>query len=148
MHSPEEIMLSSEALADLSPAELQELLLDLPKVRIVSALASLPPVMLRQALANAGLADAGAASMGEEAQKGRSQRRQTLQPATAVFNDWMSTSECFIRNRSDSGFLLETKTCAALPDEFDLMIPADDATFPVRVVWRNGAQIGVAVIES
>lgn len=146
MDAPEEFMISDGALAKLSPAELQELLLDVPKVRIVAALSSLPSAMLRQALANAGLAE-GRGAPPPASPSGRPFRRQTLQPATAVYNDWMSTADCLIRNRSDSGFLLEAKPCAGLPDAFDLMVPADDATFPVRVVWRSGNQLGVAVTE-
>ena len=67
--------------------------------------------------------------------------------ATAVFDNWTRAVECFILNRSGTGFLIEAQNVAALPDQFHLSTPAEDATYLVRVAWRKGDQLGLAIVE-
>lgn len=50
---------------------------------------------------------------------------------------------CTVRNVSDTGALLAVASPVGIPQEFTLVIPADDLYRFCRVVWRSGDRIGV-----
>lgn len=88
------------------------------------------------------------ATVKDAAQAPRAARRRTFQSATAIFNSNSSVVDCLIRNRSEGGFMIETPNSVSLPQRFDLHVAMDDAVFPVRIVWRTGKQVGLAVDPS
>jgi len=55
---------------------------------------------------------------------------------------------CAILNVSESGACILVPADAALPDTFDLVIDKAAGGFRCRVVWREGARVGLAFTPS
>jgi two-component system cell cycle response regulator len=72
-----------------------------------------------------------------------SDRVRALKGAKVVLND-SSTMDCMIRNLSEGGARLEFSDPVALPDQFELLITADNTLVPVRRAWTRGNAVGVA----
>ncbi len=53
---------------------------------------------------------------------------------------------CAVSNLSESGAKLVFAKRTDLPQEFELSIPARNMSWRVRVVWRDGLQLGVCRI--
>ena len=70
-------------------------------------------------------------------------RRNTIIPATLIYNAGRTKTDCIIRNLSESGAKLEIRSSvAAIPNTFDL-IAAGHRPHPCRVMWRTLKEIGV-----
>jgi hypothetical protein len=70
-------------------------------------------------------------------------RRNTIIPATLVFNAGRSKTDCIIRNLSETGAKLEVRVpVASVPNTFDLIAPGH-RPHPCRVVWRTLKELGV-----
>ena len=74
----------------------------------------------------------------------QSSRRRTYLGGCAVYEKPASTDECLVRDRSLGGARLVFSGSAPVPNAFDLTIRDSGETRSVRVVWRNGLQVGVA----
>jgi hypothetical protein len=53
-------------------------------------------------------------------------------------------AECLVRDRSDGGARLVLSGSTPTPNAFDLTFSESGETRKVRVVWREGRQLGVA----
>ncbi len=51
--------------------------------------------------------------------------------------------DCKVRNRSESGALLQLASLSGVPDQFVLQIPSTAEMFAVEIVWRGDHEIGV-----
>jgi len=79
--------------------------------------------------------------MNERRQSAR--RRAYLGARTSC--DKLATSEaCLVRDRSEGGARLVLTGSTPTPNAFDLMLCESGETRRVRVVWRDGHQLGVA----
>jgi len=70
-------------------------------------------------------------------------RRNTVLPATIVFNGGRTVLSCIIRNVSETGAKLQVSSVAAIPVSFDLLVDGH-RPHACRVVWRSLKEIGVA----
>jgi hypothetical protein len=52
--------------------------------------------------------------------------------------------DCTVRNISKSGAALDVASPLGIPQNFILLVPADDLRQPCHVVWRKEKRIGVA----
>lgn len=76
-------------------------------------------------------------------EKRLSPRRNTMIPATIVFDGGRSRMECIIRNLSDTGAKLEVNSSVArIPRTFDLVVP-NVRPQACSVVWRTLKELGV-----
>jgi hypothetical protein len=70
-------------------------------------------------------------------------RRNTVIPATIIYNAGRTKTECIIRNLSESGAKLEIRSSiASIPNTFDLIAPGH-RPHPCRVMWRTLKEMGV-----
>jgi hypothetical protein len=81
-----------------------------------------------------------------------SERRKTLRARTIMggvisFDKRRSTLDCNVRNFSHAGAGVEFTNTAILPDEFDLTITRQEATYRARTVWRSEDTAGVVFID-
>jgi hypothetical protein len=79
--------------------------------------------------------------------KGQTERRETRResgPFAAVARFYSGRSApCIVLNLSEAGAKLSLSRDTILPREFELAIPAKNASWRVRVVWQDGRQLGV-----
>ncbi|WP_426435896.1 PilZ domain-containing protein [Bradyrhizobium genosp. P] len=71
-------------------------------------------------------------------------RRKVLDTALIRFGD-LSMS-CVLRDVSDTGAAVQVAAQSEVPDEFRLIVPRS-TTFLCRVIWRQGALIGVSFVQ-
>lgn len=69
-------------------------------------------------------------------------RYKTLKGIRIVLPGGMSTIDCVVRNRSDTGLLIRLNGPVVLPPEFEVLL--DGVRRPVRVAWKKGLDLGVA----
>jgi hypothetical protein len=74
----------------------------------------------------------------------RSVRRRTYLGGCASYEKPISSDECLVRDRSPGGVRVEFSGSTPVPDAFDLTIRDSGETRKVRVVWRDGLQVGAA----
>ena len=70
-------------------------------------------------------------------------RHKVLKDGKIVSMNFCSVVDCCIRDLSGTGARLRCKDQAAVPNEFRLLMPADQTIRDARVVWRRGDLIGV-----
>ncbi len=75
-------------------------------------------------------------------------RLRALMRAQAIFNNGCSSHDCQIRNISKSGAKLILSASFALPEQFDLHVPARQKTYRATVRWRSSTEVGVAFVAS
>ena len=80
------------------------------------------------------------------------ERRKTARPRTyftgqIIFNQRSSLMDCVVRNFSGSGAKLVFTNTAAVPREFELLIPRDDRRVRARIVWSAPNEAGVAFVH-
>jgi PilZ domain len=73
----------------------------------------------------------------------RTQRHRTLKPGTISF-DRGAGIDCLVRNVSETGACLEVASPVGIPDDFTLVMKADNLTRLCRVAWRSARRIGVS----
>jgi len=71
---------------------------------------------------------------------------RTLKGATISFRG--AAIDCLVRNVSDTGACLEVESPVGIPNDFNLVIKADDVTRPCSVAWRAARRIGVHFAEA
>lgn len=72
--------------------------------------------------------------------KRSSPRRRVLKAGMIEFAG--GAFSCAIRNRSDTGTMLDVPSPIGIPDHFVLV--TDGSRIPCRVIWRKEKRIGVA----
>jgi len=72
----------------------------------------------------------------------RSQRHRTFKGGSISYAGAAST-DCIIRNMSDTGACLEVSNTSGVPDNFKLIIKPEILTRSCEVVWRTEQRIGV-----
>lgn len=72
----------------------------------------------------------------------RSQRHRTFKGGSISHTGGAST-DCIIRNLSDTGACLEVVNSVGIPDNFELIIRPEILTRSCEVAWRTGLRIGV-----
>ena len=81
---------------------------------------------------------------GMMSERRQSARRRTYLGACASYEKPVSSDECLVRDRSPGGARIVFSGSTPIPDAFDLTIRDSGETRAVRVVWRDGLQVGVA----
>lgn len=66
----------------------------------------------------------------------------------ASFNNGRGTFDCLIRDISVDGARLVFSSAVSIPDILELYIPQKDQTWPARVTWRQGDDVGVKFLQS
>jgi hypothetical protein len=51
--------------------------------------------------------------------------------------------DCVLRNLSETGAALEVSSPVGIPDQFVLVVPAEESRHRCSVVWRKERRIGV-----
>lgn len=72
----------------------------------------------------------------------RARRDRVLKTGSITFGG--AAIDCVVRNMSSTGAALEVASPVGVPDEFVLVIAADDVRRQCIVVWRKGKRTGVA----
>ena len=80
-------------------------------------------------------------------EKRHTQRHRTLKTGKIIYNRGMFAVDCTVKNISDAGACLITKT-TSLPDKFDLSIPIDNFTRPCEVAWKTTDRVGVKFVKA
>jgi hypothetical protein len=73
-------------------------------------------------------------------------RDRTFLGGEIAFNNKNSTADCFVRNCSGQGAKSTVAETLPLPREFDFLITGKRESRHARLVWRHGAQAGVAFV--
>lgn len=68
-------------------------------------------------------------------------RRRILKSAKITFGG--GVIDCAVRNFSETGAALEVSSPVGIPDQFTLVIEANNVDFPCHVIWRKQSRIGV-----
>lgn len=76
------------------------------------------------------------------ADRRRAERRTVQSPGMIRYGNGREQG-CVVVNVSDTGAKLAVINCGLLPERFDLVCGIRRAR-PVKLVWRNGAELGVA----
>jgi alpha-mannosidase len=76
------------------------------------------------------------------------ERVRSFLRAQIVFNNRMTTIECIIKNYSASGAKIALNDTLAVPNEFDVYIPAKQRNHHARLVWRDKDSIGVNFVDA
>jgi hypothetical protein len=64
---------------------------------------------------------------------------------TIIYNRNRFSLPCIVKNLSKTGAKLTAKNLPMLPDRFELHVPQKKAAYAVRMTWREGDVIGVAI---
>jgi hypothetical protein len=72
-------------------------------------------------------------------------RHKTFIKGRIYFNNRLSSVDCIVRDVTDVGARLEASQSVALPDAFELYLPAKDEHFRAQVEWRKGSYLGVSL---
>jgi hypothetical protein len=70
-------------------------------------------------------------------------RRRTYLCGRIAFNNRCSTVDCVVRNLSHNGAMLEFAEAMLPPGEFDFCVVGKGENRRGRLIWREGARIGV-----
>lgn len=70
-------------------------------------------------------------------------RHRTLKAGSIALNR-AGTIDCRVRNLSPAGACLEVASQIGIPDQFVLVVAADDLRQPCHVIWRTANRMGVA----
>ena len=74
----------------------------------------------------------------------QSVRRRTYLGGRASYEKPISSDDCLVRDRSPGGARIEFSGSTPIPDAFELTFRDSGETRRVRVVWRDGRQVGAA----
>jgi hypothetical protein len=73
----------------------------------------------------------------------RAPRHRVLKGAKISFHQLGTSTDCTVRNLSDSGACLMVESQAGIPNDFDLVLDSSKGVKHCRVQWRFGRKIGV-----
>ena len=74
----------------------------------------------------------------------RTPRHKVLKGAKISFHQMMTSTDCTVRNLSDTGACLVVTSQVGVPDDFDLVFDSDRSVKRCHVEWRAGTKIGVS----
>ena len=74
----------------------------------------------------------------------RAPRHKVLQGGKISFHHLMTSTECTVRNLSNSGACLVVTSQVGIPDDFDLVLDSDHSVKRCHVEWRAGTRMGVS----
>lgn len=77
-----------------------------------------------------------------------SPRRRVLKSGIATYNNRTAVVRCTIRELSETGARIQADDTRLIPDRFELVNEFDGLVAAVAVVWRRGAEIGVAFLSA
>jgi PilZ domain len=81
--------------------------------------------------------------MARSEDKRRARRMRTLKDGKIVTLNNRSVIDCSVRDWSETGAKIRCHDQAAVPNEFRLMMPADNSIRDARVVWRREDFLGI-----
>ena len=67
-----------------------------------------------------------------------------LKGARISFHHLTTSTDCTVRNLSDTGACLVVTSQVGVPDDFDLVLERDHSIKRCHVEWRAGPRIGVS----
>ena len=76
--------------------------------------------------------------------KRRSPRRRVLKGGKISFDFLGTSTDCTVRNLSDTGACLVVESQVGIPNDFDLILESDRTTKRCHVEWRTNNKIGVS----
>jgi hypothetical protein len=76
----------------------------------------------------------------------RSSRVRSFLRGEILHSNGASRTECTIRDLSETGARIEAPVSVTVPEHFELSIPQRHVHHRARMVWRHGAEIGVAFL--
>jgi hypothetical protein len=71
-------------------------------------------------------------------------RHKSFIQGRVYFNHRQSSTDCTIRDFTDTGARLQFPETTALPDAFEVYVPSKEEYFLAHVVWHKAGDIGVA----
>lgn len=71
-------------------------------------------------------------------------RRRSFLGSRIIVNGLASTIDCYTRNVSDGGVMIEIDPAVDLPSEIQFVLRPGAARVPGHVVWRAGRHAGIA----
>jgi len=69
-----------------------------------------------------------------------------LKGGTIPFRQLGTSTDCRVRNVSETGACLMIASPVGIPNEFDLLLDTDKTPRRCRVEWRSANQIGVSFL--
>jgi hypothetical protein len=75
----------------------------------------------------------------------KAERLPSFLGGTIIYNRGRFSLPCIVKNLSPTGAKLTAKNLPTLPERFDLHVPQKKATYAVRMTWREGDVVGVAI---
>jgi hypothetical protein len=75
-------------------------------------------------------------------------RRRTLIAAQIRYGGGAVTTDCVVRNISETGAKVDVSEGVVLPERFDLVIPQKNVVHACELRWRRGAEAGVAFLDA
>ncbi len=81
------------------------------------------------------------------ADKRRAPRTRTILGAKILLDNKLSSFDCSVRSRSDTGLLIEMENTEPVPDEFSLLLGPEKIRCRCRVAWRKATRLGVEITE-
>ena len=75
----------------------------------------------------------------------RAERLPSFLGGTIVYNRNRWSVPCIVKNLSATGAKITAKNLPILPDRFELHVPHKKAVYAVRMTWREGDVLGVAI---
>jgi hypothetical protein len=82
--------------------------------------------------------------MDQDQESRRAPRHKVLKGAKISFHQLMTSTDCTVRNLSDTGACLVVNSQVGVPDDFDLVLDSDHSVKRCHVEWRAGTKIGVS----
>jgi hypothetical protein len=79
-----------------------------------------------------------------ETERRRALRQKSFLRGMIYFNNRRNVIDCLIRDISAYGARLTFSDTVSTPDVLDVYIPQKEQTLRAHVIWRNGAEVGVA----
>src|SRR5688572_14673535 len=86
--------------------------------------------------------------LGDQPDRRRQGREQVQIDARLVSDDLWCAIDCQIVDRSAHGARLSLPWPIELPAQFQLVIPSEEATIPVRCVWHRNKLAGVEFLRT
>jgi hypothetical protein len=71
-------------------------------------------------------------------------RRKVLKGAKISFHQLGTSTDCTVRNLSDTGACLLVESQLGIPNDFDLVLDSDHSVKHCHVEWRAGNKLGVS----
>jgi hypothetical protein len=80
-------------------------------------------------------------------EKRKHPRHRTFLRGKVEFNNRASSLDCTIRDLSDGGARLELAETVAIPEHFELSVPAKGMRHAAYIKWRTKTHVGIAFAQ-